>query len=401
MTKHLFFVGLSFLLSFTSARAHDPFDQSIRMGVFEDHVEVAVTLGYDAGREIMKKAGVRVRRDPTTTLTTDFPAEAAEHLLELKSGDARLQAKAFQGRPDDDGFLFTASYPRPAEGPLNVRAVYLDYVENIRQGVFSAIDAYRKPLGSALLSREQTSAQITVPPVSPRDPQEPSAAETSAPAPQSSADAPQAPATPPSDVAAPAAAGATPPVPAPVPRPSFRQYFHLGVEHILEGFDHLLFLGALLIGMRQVKPMLVIITCFTLAHSVTLALAALELVQISPRLVEPLIALSIIVVGVENLLRKDATSDRYWMAGGFGLIHGFGFAGVLRDTGLAQAGSIAMPLFAFNLGVEAGQLLVAAVVVPILLLLRRTAAFERYGRPAVSVLVILISTYWLLERTVL
>ncbi|MBC8094714.1 MAG: HupE/UreJ family protein, partial [Akkermansiaceae bacterium] len=119
-----------------------------------------------------------------------------------------------------------------------------------------------------------------------------------------------------------------------IPRPAFLEFLKLGIEHILIGFDHLLFLCALLIGVRQIKPMLWIITCFTLAHSVTLALSALNIVMLSSRLVEPLIALSIIVVAVENIFRKEATTDRYWMAGGFGLIHGFGFASVLRDTGL-------------------------------------------------------------------
>jgi hypothetical protein len=152
---------------------------------------------------------------------------------------------------------------------------------------------------------------------------------------------------------------------------------------------------------RKPVAMLGIISCFTLGHSVTLALAAWDLVRISPRIVEPLIALSIIVVAVENLVRKEAAADRYWMAGGFGLIHGFGFASVLSATGLGQSGAaMAVPLFSFNLGVELGQLAVMAVVVPLLFALRRWPAFERRGATVLSVAVIAMSSYWMWERVV-
>src|SRR5262249_14209960 len=132
----------------------------------------------------------------------------------------------------------------------------------------------------------------------------------------------------------------TPAVPAaPASHPSFTQFVRLGVEHILTSFDHLLFLAALLIGVRKPAALLGIITCFTVAHSLTLALAALNIAVISPRIIEPLIAFSIILAGVENILRPNAVGERFFLAGGFGLIHGFGFAGALRETGLGQAGA--------------------------------------------------------------
>jgi hypothetical protein len=102
--------------------------------------------------------------------------------------------------------------------------------------------------------------------------------------------------------------------------------------------------------------MALVITCFTLAHSVTLGLAALDFVTLSPRLVEPLIAASIVFVGVENLLRRDDPRGRWALTLAFGLIHGFGFAGVLKDAGLGSSGAaLLVPLFSFNLGVELGQ----------------------------------------------
>lgn len=115
-----------------------------------------------------------------------------------------------------------------------------------------------------------------------------------------------------------------------------------------------------------------------------------------------MIAASIIVVGLDNLLRKGSATDsamhRYWVAGGFGLIHGFGFAGILRERALADGGNILLPLLGFNLGVEAGQLLVATLLVPVLIALRRRAWFERRGAPVLSLLVIGISSVWLAER---
>lgn len=185
------------------------------------------------------------------------------------------------------------------------------------------------------------------------------------------------------------------------PTPSFLEFLKLGLSHILniEAFDHLLFLVALLLGCRKLKPMLLVITGFTVAHSLTLTLAALNLVNLSARVVEPLIAASIIFVAAENFQRVDKSWHRYALTCGFGLIHGFGFASALRTSGLAGAGAqIAEPLIAFNLGVEIGQLVVAAVVLPLLLLLNRWKWFARNGVRTISALVILVAGYWLWQR---
>ena len=115
------------------------------------------------------------------------------------------------------------------------------------------------------------------------------------------------------------------------------------------------------------------------------------------------IAASILYVGIENLLRKDGVLGWRWvLTFAFGLIHGLGFAGVLHDMGIAKTGSAAVvPLLAFNLGVEAGQLAIAAVVLPILWKLRDSRAFMRFGVPACSILVAAAGAYWLIERTLL
>jgi hydrogenase/urease accessory protein HupE len=186
-------------------------------------------------------------------------------------------------------------------------------------------------------------------------------------------------------------------------KPAFRDFFVLGIEHIWTGYDHLLFLFGLLIVCRSFRSIIAIISCFTLAHSITLGLAALDIVNVPSWLVEPLIAGSIVFVGVENLLRRGAEPrGRGWLAFGFGLIHGFGFASVLRDLGVgANGGEIALPLLSFNLGVETGQVCVAAVVLPVLARLFRSDTVRRRCVPAASTVIASAGFYWLIERTLL
>ena len=181
------------------------------------------------------------------------------------------------------------------------------------------------------------------------------------------------------------------------------EFIKLGVEHIWTGYDHLLFLFALLLVCRSFASIIAIISCFTVAHSLTLAVATLELVHLPGRFVEAAIAGSIVYVGVENLLRRgEEPKGRWALTFVFGLIHGFGFASVLRDLGVGASGDgIVMPLLTFNLGVEAGQIAIAAVVLPVVWQLRKRDWFVRRGVPVLSALVVLAGLYWLVERTLL
>ena len=180
---------------------------------------------------------------------------------------------------------------------------------------------------------------------------------------------------------------------------SFADFLVLGVKHIWTGYDHLLFLFGLLIVTRNFVSSLKIITCFTIAHSLTLAVATLSLVQISSRIVEPLIAASIVYVGVENLLRGDDPKGRWLLTFAFGLIHGFGFASVLRELGVGANGSgITIPLVSFNLGVELGQIAVAGLALPVIWKLRTNPVFIRRWVPACSFLVVLLGGYWFVQR---
>jgi hydrogenase/urease accessory protein HupE len=193
---------------------------------------------------------------------------------------------------------------------------------------------------------------------------------------------------------------ATPDSLPPVQHP-FREFLLLGIMHIATGYDHVLFLLGLLIVGGSFKSALKIITAFTVAHSITLALATMNLINIPPRIIESLIAVSIIYVGVENIVRRNM--DKRWLlAFGFGLVHGCGFASVLRDLGIGSNGtSIVVPLVSFNLGVEMCQMTIAALMLPIIWKLRERPQFVQRFVPAGSCLIALAGTWWLLQRTML
>ncbi|MCQ8129846.1 HupE/UreJ family protein [Methylomonas rivi] len=183
---------------------------------------------------------------------------------------------------------------------------------------------------------------------------------------------------------------------------TFGDFFKLGIEHILTGYDHLLFLLALLAVTHGFWPALKIITFFTLAHSLTLALAGLNWVDLPSSFVEPFIAATIIYVGVENLIRGEHPKGRHWLTFGFGLIHGFGFAGVLREMDISSGDTgILLPLVSFNLGIECGQIAVAAIVLPMIWWLNNQVETAERFLKICSIAVSLMGAYWLLERTVL
>ena len=180
-----------------------------------------------------------------------------------------------------------------------------------------------------------------------------------------------------------------------------RRFLPAGVHHILIGPDHLLFLVGLLLLGGSVRRLAWMVTAFTAAHSLTLSMAALALVTPPARVVEPAIALSVVYVGIDNLLVKDGRDLRPWIALGFGLVHGFGFAGVLREMDLPRR-ALGWSLFSFNFGVEIGQLLVVVVVAFALALLR--ARSERAGRRLAvvgSVVVALAGSLWFVQRVFL
>lgn len=179
----------------------------------------------------------------------------------------------------------------------------------------------------------------------------------------------------------------------------FATFVPSGAQHVLIGPDHILFIVGLMLLGGSLRRLALIVTAFTLGHSVTLALAALNILAPPAWLIEPLIALSIVIVGVDNLLRKPGERDlRAWFAVVFGLIHGFGFAFVLREFGLPDA-NLAWALLAFNIGVEIGQL---AIVIPLALVLAavraRAPIVAKRIVVAGSLAVVLAGAYWFAQR---
>jgi hydrogenase/urease accessory protein HupE len=181
-------------------------------------------------------------------------------------------------------------------------------------------------------------------------------------------------------------------------RAVMQKFIPSGMHHILIGPDHLLFLVGLLLLGGTLRQLALVVTAFTLAHSVTLSLAALNVFTPPAQIVEPAIALSIVYVGADNLLVRGGRDMRAWIAFAFGLIHGFGFANVLRDMELPGR-ALGWSLFSFNLGVEIGQLLVVVAVGGVLVALRsRSDTAGRRLAVAGSVAVIAAGTYWFIQR---
>src|SRR4029079_15347659 len=173
-----------------------------------------------------------------------------------------------------------------------------------------------------------------------------------------------------------------------------------GFAHILGGTDHLLFLFCLVIPFRRLRPLIAVVTAFTVAHSITLIASAYELGPDAlwfPPLIETLIAVSIVYMALENI--AGARVQRRWMiALGFGLVHGFGFSFALRQN-LQFAGShLLTSLLSFNVGVELGQLLVLLLLVPLLDALFRFVVAERMGTIILSALVAHTGWHWMIER---
>ena len=344
--------------------AHDLSVSLTRVSVGPDQVEVRLNMAA----ETAWAATERVVAPGVAFVAETFATEAKPHLLtwarrmvSVSVDGARLEPARVDVVPIEDHFEFAWDFRRPSAGGL--LTFEERYLPGMPAGYLTKIevcDEAGEVMVATVLDAGTTSIEITLGPSG------------SGPAQATEVIAPPA---------------------------TFGRFLWLGVEHILIGFDHLLFLAGLLVVCRRASTALVIISSFTVAHSLTLALAALDLVALPPRLVEAVIAASIVYVGLENLIRRREPKGRVLLTLGFGLIHGFGFAGVLKELGLGADGSGWVgPLVAFNLGVELGQVAVAAVVLPLIWWAQRSTAYDRRTLPVVSGLIAAAGAYWLIER---
>jgi hypothetical protein len=180
------------------------------------------------------------------------------------------------------------------------------------------------------------------------------------------------------------------------------RFVKLGFFHILDGTDHLLFLLCLVIPFRRLRPLVLVVTAFTIAHSITLIASAFDLAPDAlwfPPLIETAIAASIVYMALENIVGSEYLRQSRWIiALAFGLVHGFGFSFALRQTMQFAGSHVLTSLLAFNIGVELGQLLVLIIVVPALQLMFRYVVAERMGTIILSAIVAHTAWHWMIDR---
>ncbi|MEY2193898.1 HupE/UreJ family protein [Neobacillus sp. BF23-41] len=176
-----------------------------------------------------------------------------------------------------------------------------------------------------------------------------------------------------------------------------KQFLVLGLEHIFTGYDHILFVISLLFGAKTIRHILSLVTAFTIAHSITLALATFDIIHLPSRFVESAIALSIIYVALINIFNQDS-KHQPWLAFGFGLIHGFGFAGILSEMRL-DTNHMVTSLVSFNLGIEIGQLIIVSLAYPLILWIKKlTLKPIKWVIPGTSVAILAFGLVWFIER---
>ena len=377
MARYLHFLirVVLMLVMIGELRAHTGFENTTEVRVFPDRMQIVIRTSYALAWKMLGDRAPASNDEAGQVMAKPLLEEKAPGLFEVTAAGIPMTPRKSKCQFElNKDVAFVLVYDRPEKWPLVLKARFFDLLDTLASGTVSVFDQTNgsltgdvEPIAGKVLFRNDAEISVTLKPALPT---------------------------------AEHAAGAKPAVKP--DQPGFWRFFLLGIQHILTGYDHLLFLFALLLGCCSLRPMLIIITVFTVAHSVTLALATFDIVSIPSRWVESFIALSIVYVGMDNFRKNIVESWRAWLTFAFGLIHGLGFAGLLKGIGLGANGqSVVAPLFAFNLGVETGQLAVVAVILPGLLLMRKRPGFERIWIPALSVVVVVLGGFWFAQRTFL
>ncbi len=339
------------LLTATTARAHDPGLSSSRLEVRSDAIvaalcfnnsDLAASLGIDLdGDGALDERELRAGRDAVV--------EFATRAVRLTGSDAETPIVTSMQLAENDDVVLAIRAARPSGESLRYSLDAFDDLPRGHRHYVAVVRPDGAPLRNALLRAARNATEYT-----------PGARTSSG--------------------------GVV------------VEFFVLGVEHILIGFDHILFLLALLFGVQSLGAAAKLITAFTVGHSITLIAATLGWLAPPIAIVESIIALSVLFVAVENLVVKQP-QHRWKLTLVFGLVHGFGFASVLRELGIDSQFGIAPPLVSFNVGVEVGQLAIAACATPLLLRASRAAWFSRYCRPGLNATVAVCGAIWLVQRT--
>jgi len=347
--KHIFAVCISLLLTF-SAHAHDPGLSSAKLSLSNNSLQAILTFAPADIKAITGQDGVQGGVSP------DRLKAIADGCLEIWIDEHKVVPSSVRVQfLENKDVEFRLTFPAASLSSLRARSTLLDRLPFGHRQYFALVNAAGATLAEKLLGGAGNMVDVSIQPA--------------------------------------LAAVVTPP-----PHP-FTEFLVMGIKHILTGYDHLLFLFALLIGCKQISSIIKIITAFTIAHSISLAVATLGWLEIPSRIIEPFIAATIVYVGIENLIRGQAVNHRAWLTFGFGLVHGFGFASALREMGVGSNGStVAIPLVTFNSGVEIGQMLVASLILPIIWRVKDKPQFVVRWAPACSALVVLAGGFWLIQR---
>lgn len=349
-------IGL-FLLLCGRAYGHDPFEVTTGIRIEPSELEIEVTMLADnallianEGRQINRPLEQEAEADQQAVMKS-----AAAGLFHIEIDNTVLHPEQVQFHvSDENDAVFLLRYPRRDTGMLKVDAIHL---KTLGEGYTSALSITQqgKALadGFRVLHSADTVAIVQIDSLAPGYPQSNSGSALSA----------------------------------------FKEFFVLGFEHILEGLDHLLFLAGVLIVCKNAKETLVLVTSFTLAHSFTLFLTALNAVTLPAIVVEPLIAASIIYIGMENALLSRDMRRRYVLTFVFGLIHGLGFSAALQSMNVAQNSQFIVEIASFNLGVEAVQVILALALLPAIGWLRRTVFYQSVVT-AVSLAISAAGLFW-------
>ena len=334
-----------------TALAHDPGLSAAEIRIGEAEVLVQLSIACSDIRSVIAlDAECGNLRGGSLTAASPRLEEFGRHAIELWFADQRVEPAAIEVNVDQTGAIdFLIRFTRGPGSQIKIRSAAIGSLSRGHRQYLSALDEHGNKLADMILDSSSDKLDVDAP----------SGARTG----------------------------------------SLLQFLGLGVEHILTGYDHLVFLLGLLLVGAGFRDVARIITSFTAAHSITLALSTLDVVRIPPAIVEPMIAISIVYVGVENIFRRDLRW-RWLLTFCFGVMHGFGFASALRDLGIGAGGGVALPLVSFNVGVELGQLGVAVVVFPLIWRYRKRPVFATRFAPACSILTSIAGVFWLIERIV-
>jgi hypothetical protein len=345
--------ALGAVLGSAAAAAHQPGVSSSRVVVEPS----AFTVTIDAlGQDYERAAGLRLRDDASGAVNPVALAVSAPALIRYVTEHATVQAGG-------QGCMPTPKPPRAAGTHVSVRVVWRcppDAPDPVyRVSLFQEVDPAARHV--VLMTTAAGESEVALDANSPG-----------------------------------VALGGAPPTALAV----VWRFLVAGVEHIFMGYDHIAFLAAMVLWGRTLWPLVKVVTAFTIAHTATLALAVLGVVTPPPQLVEVLIAASIVYAAAENFWTRDV-GRRWRTAFAFGLIHGFGFASVLREFGLPK-GAIVPALASFNLGVEVGQIAIVLLIVPPMVLLDRAVFAPRNDSAKLvygcSTAILLCGLYWMVQR---